>query len=311
MPERSWPHDFKDRLTTPLPTRKDLWRILREGGFQGRDSKAQDAPRVPRGDGRLPALAPGQSSITWVGHATFIVRTGGLTILTDPVWSNSLPGRSRRLTEPGVKWEDLPPVDAVVISHNHYDHQDAPTLRRLGKDVALFVPGGSKPWFLERGFSNVTEMDWWESAHLKGVKFSFVPAHHWSRRGLFDTCRHLWGGWIMESEDARLYHAGDTGYGHWFKQIGERFPGIDVAMMPIGAYAPRWFMKPVHTDPAEAIQATADVGAHNMASMHWGTFVLTQEPLLEPLEKTRQEWSKTGRPRHQLWDLALGESRVF
>ena len=310
-PPRSWPKDFKDRLTTPLPGASHMWKILREGGFRGDGNQARDAPQVPRGDGKLPPLRPGESSLTWVGHATYIIRTGGRTILADPVWNPKLPGRSRRLTEPGIPWDDLPPIDAVVISHNHYDHQDKATLKRLPRDTALFVPGASAPWFRRLGFTHVTELDWWESAEHKGVRFDFVPAHHWSRRGLRDTCRHLWGGWIITSTDHRLYHAGDTGYGHFFRDIGARYPGIDATMMPIGAYAPRWFMKPVHTDPDEAIQAHRDVGGGAMATMHWGTYVLTAEPFLEPLTRIRTAWDKAGLPRELLWDLALGESRVL
>lgn len=309
--DRAWPKDFKDRLTSPLPTTAMMWQILREGGFKGDGRQHLEAHKIPRGDGLLPTPEKGQSSITWVGHASFVIRTGGLTILTDPVWSNGLPGRSKRMTPPGIAWSDLPKVDAVVISHNHYDHQDKATLRRLPRDTPLFVPGASARWFHKLGFTIVHELDWWEGVNLRGVRFDFVPSHHWSRRGLRDACRHLWGGWVISSDSHRLYFAGDTGYGHFFKQIGERYPDIDVALMPIGAYAPRWFMKPVHTDPDEAIQATADVGAPRMATMHWGTFTLTQEPLMEPLERIREAWARTGRPREALWDLGVGESRVF
>lgn len=311
VPDREWPRDFKDRLTSPLPSRRDIWKILRAGGFRNTAIKLEHAKSIPRGDGKLPGLRGGQASVTWVGHATFLVRLGGLNILTDPVWSERLPGRSRRMSPPGIAWDDLPKIDAVVISHNHYDHQDKPTLRRLPRDTHLFVPGASAPWFRKLGFANVTELDWWESAAHGGVTFDFVPAHHWSRRGVRDICRHLWGGWVLTAGKRRVYFAGDTGYGHWFKEIGQRYPNIDVALMPIGAYAPRWFMRPVHTDPDEAIRATSDLGARNMACMHWGTFVLTQEPLMEPLDRVRVAWGKTGRPREQLWDLAVGETRIL
>jgi L-ascorbate metabolism protein UlaG (beta-lactamase superfamily) len=159
---------------------------------------------------------------------------------------------------------------------------------------------------------DVTELDWWESATLAGVTFDFVPAHHWSRRSLRETCRTLWGGWVITAEDGqRVYHAGDTGYGHWFGEIGARYPGIDVAMLPIGAYDPRWFMAASHMDPGQAVQALQDLGAARLASMHWGTFVLSREPLTEPLELLRSAWGEAGRDRTGLWDLAIGETRMI
>ncbi|HEY0485309.1 MAG TPA: MBL fold metallo-hydrolase [Mycobacteriales bacterium] len=310
---RKWPSSFADRLTAPLPTGRDMVRMMREGGFRAsRNSPDGNSPgHVPvRRDGLLP-ITPGQAALTWVGHATYVVRIGGITVLTDPIWSDSMPGVPRRVTPPGVAWSELPAVDAVVISHNHYDHLDAPTLRRLPRDTPVFVPAALGRWFTRRGFVDVTELDWWESATLAGVTFDFVPAHHWSRRTLRDTNHTLWGGWVITAEDGRrVYHAGDSGYGHWFTEIGARYPGIEVAMMPIGAYSPRWFMHASHMDPAEAVRALDDLGAARLASMHWGTFVLSREPLLEPLELLRAAWDEAGRDHADLWDLAVGETRV-
>lgn len=310
---RQWPKDFKDRLSHPLPTRAMMWRILREGGFQNKHA-AEVAHLVPRGDGILPPVKPGQVSVTWVGHATNVVRMGGKTILTDPVWSPKLPGRSKRMTEPGLPLESVGKVDAVVISHDHYDHLDAPTIKRLPRDTPVFCGGNTGPWFRKRGFTDVTELDWWESAEAGGITYTFVPAHHWCRRGLTDTCRRLWGSWVLQTKGkgARsIYFSGDTGYGPNFKEIGRRFPGLDVAILPIGAYDPRWFMTPVHTDPGEAVQAFKDLGAKRMSTIHWGTFVLTKEPFLEPLERTRKEWAMAKLPKEALWDLALGETRTI
>ncbi|HEY9523988.1 MAG TPA: MBL fold metallo-hydrolase, partial [Thermopolyspora sp.] len=183
----------------------------------------------------LPPASRTDVAVTWVGHATFVLRIGGLTVLTDPVWSSKIPGVRRRITPPGVAWSDLPDVDAVVISHNHYDHLDAPTIRRLPRDTVMFVPAGLGRWFTRRGFTDVVELDWWESLPIGDVTFDFVPSHHWSRRGLWDSCRSLWGGWILTWDDRRVYFAGDTAYGHRLARIGARYPGIDLALMPVGA----------------------------------------------------------------------------
>lgn len=312
---RRWPADFKDRLTAPLPTARDIVRMMRTGGPRVSGDGLDDAARIPVTVRR--SLAPvdaDQAAVTWVGHATYIVQIGGLTVLTDPVWSRKIPGVRARLTPAGVPWEALPRVDAVVISHNHYDHLDAPTIERLPRDTPALVPANLAPWFRRRGFTDVTELDWWESRRIGEVTFEFVPAHHWSRRGLTDTCRSLWGGWVLTSDTSggqKIYFAGDTGYGHWFAQIAARHPGLDLALLPVGAYEPNWFMKPVHMNPAEAVRACIDLGARRMATMHWGTFVLSAEPVLEPVAKAERAWAAAELPRAALWDLAVGETRII
>lgn len=301
--------DFSDRLTGPLPRPRDFVRVLRSGAMKPRD--LSQVGRIPvRTDGFREAPAGGVA-VTWVGHASFVVQIGGLVVLTDPVFSRRIPGVRPRLTRPGLPMGALPRIDAVVLSHNHYDHLDAPTIRRLPRDTAIFVPACMARWFLRRDFTRVTELDWWESASLGDVDFDFVPAHHWSRRTLLDTCASLWGGWVLTHAGTRVYFAGDTGYGKWFGEIGERYPGIDVALLPTGAYEPRWLLSSVHMDPADAVKACADVGARRMVPMHWGTFALSAEPVLEPLELTRAQWLAAGRDRTELWDLAIGETRVL
>ncbi|MEV4748208.1 MBL fold metallo-hydrolase [Streptosporangium amethystogenes subsp. fukuiense] len=308
-PRRSWPGGFRDRLTSPVPTFQELLAIAWHGRLR---PGVGDADRIPVHRDGLPRPAGTDAVLTWVGHATYVVQIGGLTILTDPVWARKIPGTRPRLTPPGVAWADLPRIDAVVISHNHYDHLDAPTVRRLPRSTPVLVPAGLRSWFTRRGFRHVTELDWWESTWVGGVRFDFVPAHHWSRRTVWDTCRTLWGGWVIASDDQTIYFAGDTGYGERFAQIGARYPGgIDLALMPVGAFEPRWFMKAAHVDPAQAVRACQDVGARRMATMHWGTFVLSGESLLAPVEEARAAWAEAGRDRADLWDLAVGESRVL
>jgi L-ascorbate metabolism protein UlaG (beta-lactamase superfamily) len=308
---RNWPTNFNDRLTAPLPTFRDLLRMLRESGPQM--APLADAARIPVDrQPRLPRAEPGQTLVTWVGHATYVIQIGGLTVLTDPVWSRKIPGVRPRLTPVGVDWTALPRIDAVVISHNHYDHLDAPTIRRLPRNTPMLVPANLARWFERRGFLDVTELDWWECREIGGVRFDFVPAHHWSRRTLTDTNRSLWGGWVVTDRDgARVYFAGDTGYGHWFGEIARRYPGIDLALMPVGAYDPPWFYRSVHMNPEEAVQACLDLGARRMAPMHWGTFVLSSEPVLQPLERTTAAWAASGRRREDLWDMAVGETRTI
>lgn len=313
---RSWPADFRDRLTSPVPAPKpdEVLRLARGGMSPGDVAGTADIPVR-----HAPAPAGAPVSVTWVGHASFVVRIGGLTVLTDPVWSRRIPGIRPRWTDPGVPLGSLDRVDAVVISHNHYDHLDAPTIRRLPRATTVFAPAKLGPWFTRRGFRNVVELDWWESATLPArgavpgggeVRFDFVPAHHWSRRGLRDGCRTLWGGWVLTAPSGdRVYFAGDTGYGHWFTEIATRYPGIDLALLPIGAYEPRWFLKNVHMSPEEAVQATADLRASRMATMHWGTFQLSAEPPMEPLDRVRKAWREAGRDPADLWDLAIGEGR--
>ncbi|MGP3952585.1 MBL fold metallo-hydrolase [Streptomyces sp. 7N604] len=314
---RAWPGSFAGRLTSPLPGVRAFARVAREGGLRPAAADARrDIPRIPFEPGSLPEAGPDTVAVTWAGHASWVVRIGGLTVLTDPVWSRRILGTPARVTPVGIRWEDLPEIDAVVISHNHYDHLDAPTLKRLPRDTHLFVPAGLGGWCRRRRFTRVTELDWWEAAELPseggGVRFDFVPAHHWSKRTLTDTCRSLWGGWVLsDAQGRRVYFAGDTGYGHWFAEIGRRHPGIDLALLPIGAYDPGWMLRTVHTDPEEAVQACLDLGARVMAPMHWGTFLLSAEPPLEPLTRVRAAWDAAGRPRDELWDLPVGASRVL
>ena len=286
-----------------MPGPPQFLRLMREGGFAG---ATEGVARIPVA---LPAPLPvADAWLAWLGHASFLLRLGGHTVAVDPVLSQRILGAGQRFTPPGL--DQLPPLDLLLISHNHYDHLDAPTVRTLDRATPVVGPSGLGRWFRCRGFTAVTELDWWESVRVGALEVTFVPAHHWSRRGVFDHCATLWGGWVLTVPGGpRVYHAGDSAYGPFFAEIGSRYPGIDAAMLPVGAYAPRWFMQNMHMDPEEAVRATGDVGARVLVPMHWGTFQLSREPALEPIERTRAAWAAAGRHPTDLWDLAVGESR--
>jgi L-ascorbate metabolism protein UlaG (beta-lactamase superfamily) len=229
---------------------------------------------------------------TWVGHATFLVRTASATILTDPVFSDVAGPLSwlgpRRVAPPGVDFDVIPRVDLVLLSHDHYDHCDMPTLRRLAKrdDPLVVSPLGHRSLLAAAGLSRIVELDWWEThACLPGADVTLVPARHWSRRRPFGTNTRLWGGFMLRSGGRRVYFAGDSGYQEGlFAEIGRRCGAPDLAMIPIGAYEPRWFMKDAHMNPAEAVRVHREVGARRSIAMHWGTFQLTDEAFEAPVQ---------------------------
>jgi L-ascorbate metabolism protein UlaG (beta-lactamase superfamily) len=239
---------------------------------------------VPKVEPDRALLASGRPSMTWIGHATWLVRVGGRSLLTDPVWSTTLGPGIRRNVDRGLPLEETQ-TNLVLVTHNHRDHLDAPTIDRIGAGAIYLVPMGLGDFFRRRGFREVIELEWWQSVEVEGVRVHFVPSQHWSRRGLFDQNDSLWGGYVVEAEGRRVYHAGDTAYFSGFAEIGRRFPGIDAALLPIGAYDPEWFMRVQHMSPEDAMQAFVDLGAKRLCAMHWGTFKLTDEPLLEPPER--------------------------
>ncbi|WP_258174669.1 MBL fold metallo-hydrolase [Actinopolyspora mortivallis] len=300
---------FVERLESSPPR---PWEVLRYRGGTSPGRTELDRRLVPRCDGRLPELGPGEVSLTWIGHATFLLRTPELCLLIDPVWSARIPFVRPRLSPPGMAFDALPPVDAVLISHDHYDHLDAATVRRLPRDITVLVPLGLGHWFTRRGFTDVREADWWDVTLLGTTRCDFVPARHWSRRGVWDFCRSLWGGWVVTTAHGRrLYHAGDTGYGPFFAEIGRRFPEIDTALLPIGAYHPVEVMRTVHLTPEDAVRAARDLGARELVGMHWGTFALTGEPVAQPMERLRREWSAAGGRGQRLREVAVGQTWVL
>ncbi|URX62304.1 MBL fold metallo-hydrolase [Luteibacter anthropi] len=225
----------------------------------------------------------------WLGHATVLVRRGGLNVLTDPVLGQraaplSFAGPARRTPTP-VGIAGLPRIDVVVISHNHYDHLDRASVHALARrfpEAVFLVPLGLKRWFDKERIGNVRELDWWASTEVRGSTFTFVPARHWSARTLWDRNRSLWGGWVMTQGDFRFWFAGDTGYSDKLAEIGRRLGAIDLAAIPIGAYAPRWFMQGQHVDPAQAVQLHREVGCRRSIAIHWGVFELADDQLDEP-----------------------------
>lgn len=263
-------------------------------------------PSVLHNDGS--ALRQGNTTLTWIGHASVIIQINGYTVLCDPVWSNRISGIVPRLSQPGLALEDVPRPDVILISHNHYDHLDLPTLRRFGVSIPLFVPSGLGAYLRRQGSKDVREFDWWDAARLGDLTISFVPAQHWSRRLPWDTNQSWWGGWVLEGEQ-RIYFAGDTGFFSGFVPIAQRFPTLDWAILPIGAYEPRWFMRGVHMNPEEAGAAFALLQAKQMLPIHYGTFKLTDEPVGQPVPRIKAWWQAYGLAAERLWLPRLGETR--
>jgi L-ascorbate metabolism protein UlaG (beta-lactamase superfamily) len=261
-----------------------------------------------------PAPAPVSDGCvaSWVGQSTFVLRFAGMTVLTDPIFSDRagpLPWLGpRRVARPGVAFETLPKVDVVLLSHDHYDHCDLPTLGRLARrdDPLVVAPLGHRSLLAGVGLSRIAELDWWGSRVLgTGAEVTLVPARHWSRRRPFGTNTRLWGGFMLRAGGRLVYFAGDSGYQEGlFAEIGRRCGAPDLALIPIGAYEPRWFMKDAHMDPAEALRVHREVAARRSVAMHWGTFQLTDEAREDPVRRL-----EAARAADDAFDvLALGGS---
>jgi N-acyl-phosphatidylethanolamine-hydrolysing phospholipase D len=295
-----------DRLRTTLPA----------------DPERTSLPRVAPSFA-APRTAPDRCSVTWVGHSTVLVQAGALNILTDPIWSTfagPLPGFGpRRWVPPGIAFGELPPIDLVLLSHNHYDHLDDRTVRRLiaaHPDAQWVAPLGVAGFVRHRGARLVTELDWWQEAELGSARVTCLPAQHFSARGPFDRWETLWASFAVHAGPHAVYFGGDSGYHPDFTAIGARYGPFDVAMLPIGAYEPRWFMRAMHMDPDEAVRAFHDLNARAapgrrgaMVAMHWGTFKLTDEALDEPPVRARAAWARAGAHPDDLWILPHGGTR--
>jgi N-acyl-phosphatidylethanolamine-hydrolysing phospholipase D len=283
-----------------------LWMRKTWGAFVRRPGGAELVPYDSAAIARSPSL-------TWIGHATFLVRMDGVTFLTDPVfstWAAPLaPFGSPRAVAPGVPLDELPPVDFAVLSHDHYDHADLRSVKRLAaRGVPFFVPRGLGKWVRKAGGTAV-ELDWWQSAEVGGVTVTCVPAQHFSGRSLLDGNKSLWAGWVVSGGTRRFYHAGDSGYSAEFAEIGARLGPIDLAAVPIGAYHPSELMHFVHATPEEALRIARDVEASRVVAMHFGTFDLADEPLDEPPRRFRAEAERLDLWPERAWLLRVGETR--
>jgi len=253
-------------------------------------------------------------SVTWIGHATMLLRMDGASFLTDPVFSERASPLSfvgpKRLLPPGVPMDALPPLDFVLLSHDHYDHTDLPTVRRLAAlRVPFVVPRGGRD-LVEGAGGRAIELAWWESTEVAGVRVTCVPAKHFSGRGLTDRNRRLWAGFVVEGGTRRFYFAGDTAYFDGFAEIGRRLGPPHLAAVPIGAYLPRELMAEVHVTPEEAVQAALDTGAQRVVGMHFGTFDLADEPLDEPPQRFLAEAARRGLG-DRAFVLAVGQTAGF
>jgi len=311
------------------------WRY--EAWWQGVPKPPRQAtPQVPADLGfvRSNAVAGAamQAAATWVGHATVLVQAGGLNVLTDPIFSERASPVSfagpKRHQPPGIALADLPRIDVVLVSHNHYDHLDEASVRALnaqdGGPPLFVVPLGNKSWLASVGITNAVELDWWQSHRVNQAQGSaeivMTPVQHWSGRSLTDRLETLWGGYAVFTPGFHFFHAGDTGYSKDFADIRQRFAerhsaarggGFDLAVLPVGAYEPRWFMAQQHVDPTEAVRIHRDLGAKRSLGMHWGTFELTDEALDEPPLRLAEARRTAGVDDADFFVLAIGETRRF
>ncbi|HEY4122338.1 MAG TPA: MBL fold metallo-hydrolase [Byssovorax sp.] len=299
---------FDDRATQPARGPLDIlkWRVV--DGLAGKNRRDPGGFVTPRREPDRALVASGEAQLTWIGHATFLLTLGGKRVLFDPIFAPRI-AVVKRLTPPGIALEELPPIDVVVVSHNHRDHLDPWTIERLGARPTYVAPLGNAEALKAAGAERVVELDWWGQAEVESLAITIVPARHWSMRFPWDRNDALWGGAVVRGPEGAAYHAGDTAFFDGFREIGERCGPIDWAMLPIGAYEPRWFMKPQHMNADEAAEAAKLVGARRFVAMHWGTFKLTDEPVGEPPEMARAAWERLGGDAEDLWILDVGETR--
>ena len=298
------PSDHFDGLRFFNPNHPDTDRGLSDLLRWKLTEKAAPWPRSVPGQQTIPDARVAGLRATIVGHASVLIQAGGLNVLTDPIWSeraSPLPfAGPRRVWAPGIAFESLPPIDAVLLSHNHYDHMDLATLRRLNHEHSpLMVAPLGNDVILRRAIPGIRVIagDWWDRVKIgRDCEVMIVPAYHWSARGVRDRRMALWCGFMLSTAVGRAYFAGDTGYGDGriFHELRQRVGRPDLALIPIGAYAPRWFMSAQHTDPDEAVQILEDLEAARAVGIHWGVFQLTDEHRSEPPERLLEALARRG-----------------
>jgi L-ascorbate metabolism protein UlaG (beta-lactamase superfamily) len=261
-------------------------------------------------------VGTGELRVTFINHSTTLIQMDGLNIVTDPIWSERCSPFSwigpKRHRAPGIDFDSLPPIDFVLISHNHYDHLDLPTVKKLSDKYKMpIITGlGNKTFLQQNDITNVTEIDWWDKVPLaNSITLTGVPARHFSGRGLSDRQTTLWMGFVIQSPAGNVYFAGDTGFGQHFEEIRRRFAPIRLALLPIGAYLPRWFMSGVHVSPDEAVRAHQILGAGTSIVIHFGTFRLGVDGQDQPVDDLNAALDAVKGPRPQFWALDFGEGR--
>ena len=289
------------------------WVMRREGRAKWPDHIVNKPYDPPAGE-----VARGTAALSFIGHSTFLIRLPGLTLITDPIFSKRCSpvqwAGPKRVRPPGLAIEALPRIDAILLSHNHYDHLDLPSLRQIRQrfgPVPVIAPLGNAGWLTRKRLGPATELDWWQSHRLKDADITAVPARHFAARTLRDRNETLWCGYRIRHRGAEIHFAGDTGYTGYFRTIHERLGPPDLALLPIGAYEPRWFMGTVHMNPADAVQAFQDLHAKRAVGMHFGTFQLTDEAIDAPLHDLAKARFEAGLAEDAFTTLDFGETRAF
>jgi len=314
-------HHTEDGFRNPWPGYEDrgYYDLLKWGvweritGDKPEKKDQYDFPLV-NNDGSYLRGNTSDFTVTWIGHSTLLIQLDGINILTDPIWSDRCSpvqwAGPKRHVQPGIDFDKLPQIDLVLISHDHYDHLDKNTIKRLGNKPLYLIPLGIGEFLKSQGITRYQEMDWWDTISFNKLKIICTPAQHFSGRKGLDRDRTLWASWVVKGDKNNIYFGGDSGYFPEYKKIGELYGPFDFAALPIGAYLPRWFMGPVHLSPQDAVQAFLDLKGINFVPIHWGTFGLADEPLDNPPQELQKEIKNRNLNAENFWLLKHGEIRI-